>query len=160
MRTAEGYDFLMRMKDGTDQKPKLGADGIAIFPRRDELVYCPLISRSLYSVPISALIDEAVSEDVLAGMVKVKAMKPASDGLLEGPNGELWITDYENARVQKWTGTAWATVASFPKYEWPDTLSLQGGWVYAIANQLQRQPQYHRGHDLRRKPYRLVRFRG
>ncbi|RYG36820.1 gluconolaconase [bacterium] len=160
MSTAEGYGLLMRMKDGTDQRVKIGSDGIAIFPRRDELVYCPLVSNTLYSVRISDLIDDAVSDDELGGKVVTKAKKPGSDGLLEGPNGELWILDYENARIQKWNGTDWTTSASLPKYEWPDTLALHQGWVYTIANQLQRQPQYHRGHDLRKKPYRLVRFRG
>lgn len=160
MPTAEGYGLLKRNKDGTDERVKLGSDGIAIFPRRDELVYCPLVSNTLYSVPISALIDPNRTDDEVATLVSAKATKPGSDGLLEGPNGELWITDFENAQVRRWNGNAFIPVASLPKHEWPDTMSLSGGWIYVTANQLQRQPQYHRGHDLRVKPYRLVRFRG
>jgi hypothetical protein len=41
---------------------------------------------------------------------------------------------------------------------WPDTLSVASdGYLYAIANQLHRQPDYHNGKDLRQKPYSLFR---
>jgi sugar lactone lactonase YvrE len=44
---------------------------------------------------------------------------------------------------------------------WPDTLSLAAadGYLYVTANQLHRQARYHKGSDLRRKPYTLFRVR-
>jgi sugar lactone lactonase YvrE len=42
---------------------------------------------------------------------------------------------------------------------WPDTLSLAAdGYLYVTANQLHRQARYHKGNDLRRKPYTLFRI--
>ena len=41
---------------------------------------------------------------------------------------------------------------------WPDTLSVAAdGYLYMICNQLHRQPKFHFGNDLRKKPYVLFR---
>jgi sugar lactone lactonase YvrE len=43
---------------------------------------------------------------------------------------------------------------------WPDTLSLAtDGYLYVTANQLHRQARFHKGRDLRRRPYTLFRVR-
>ncbi len=158
MKTAEGYPLLVRPKPGVVKKPTLGADGLAIFPDEDRLVWCPLISRQTYEAPISALVDPDVSDEDLAAKVRTALRKPASDGLHEAPNGALLATDYENARILEFRGTTPRTLLQAPRYEWPDTLSVANGRVYAILNQLQRQKEYHEGKDLRKKPYRLVSF--
>jgi sugar lactone lactonase YvrE len=44
-----------------------------------------------------------------------------------------------------------------PRLLWPDALSVAtDGHLYVTANQLHRQARYHRGKDLREKPYSLI----
>jgi sugar lactone lactonase YvrE len=51
-------------------------------------------------------------------------------------------------------------VAHDQRLLWPDTLSLAvDGYLYVTANQLHRQARFHKGRDLRRKPYVLFRIR-
>jgi hypothetical protein len=43
---------------------------------------------------------------------------------------------------------------------WPDTLSVaRNSYLYFTANQLHRQPNFHNGKDLRRKPYSIYRVK-
>jgi hypothetical protein len=43
---------------------------------------------------------------------------------------------------------------------WPDTLSLAAdGYLYFTVNQIERQPPFNDGHDLRVKPYVLFRVK-
>ena len=43
---------------------------------------------------------------------------------------------------------------------WPDSLSLAvDGYLYVTCNQLHRQPKFHNGADLRKKPYYLFRVK-
>jgi sugar lactone lactonase YvrE len=52
------------------------------------------------------------------------------------------------------------TLVHDPRALWPDTMSVAGdGYLYFIANQLHRQPDYHEGKDLRDKPYSLFRVK-
>lgn len=154
----EGERLLMRKKFGNPTKPTIGSDGIAIAPRRDRLYYCPLVSRKLYSVSISSLIDRNRTEDQVAATVRDEGVKGASDGMIADANGTLYVTDFERNQVKRRNGDgSYTTVIQLPKYEWPDTLAIgPGGWLYVTANQLQRQKNY-RVKDMRTRPYRLVR---
>jgi len=53
----------------------------------------------------------------------------------------------------------YATIVSDPRMIWPDSMSLtnSGGQIYFTANQLNRQPRFHGGEDLRQKPYAVFR---
>ena len=92
--------------------------------------------------------------------MKDEGPKPPSDGLLCGPDGTLYATDYVGHRVARRVGRGdWRTVLTVQPYEWPDTLSMgPGGWLYAMANGLQRQKEYQ-VRDKRIRPYRLIRAR-
>ncbi len=154
----EGQRFVMRTKYGAPTKPSLGSDGIAIAPRRDRLYYCPLISRKLYSVAISSLIDRSKTDSDVAATVHDEGTKGASDGMIAGADGTLYVTDFERNQVKRRNADGtYTAVIQLPAYEWPDTLAIgPGGWLYVTANQLQRQKNY-RLKDMRKRPYRLVR---
>ena len=156
----EGQRLMMRKKFGLPTPPKMGADGIAISPRRDRLYYCPLVSRTLYSVSISALVDRSQDDEAVAATVRNEGKKGASDGILAAADGTLFVTDYERHQVKRRNGDgSYAPVIQLPSHEWPDTLALgPGGWLYVTANGLHRQKEY-RVEDMRVKPYRLVRTR-
>ena len=84
----------------------------------------------------------------------------ASDGLESDTSGYIYSTNYEhNAILRRSSDGKWETIAHDPHLLWPDTLSLStDGYLYITANQLHRQARFHRGQDLRKKPYTLFRI--
>lgn len=135
-----------------------GSDGIAISSDGAKLFYSPLSSRRLYAVSTDALAAADSSDADVAATVEDLGDKGASDGLESDAEGRVYATNYENDAVLRRTPDGvWQTVAADPRLLWPDTLSLEGGYLYFTANQLHRQPRFHDGRDEREKPYLLFR---
>jgi sugar lactone lactonase YvrE len=159
----EGRPFLEHQPDGSvKQGADMGSDGIAISADGARLYYCPLGSRKLYSVDTEALIDRSLDDSDVAATVTDEGDKGgASDGLESDAAGHIYSTNYEhNAILRRLPGGKWETVAHDQRLLWPDTLSVAAdGYLYVTANQLHRQARYHKGRDLRRKPYILFRVR-
>ena len=154
------------LSDPADEPPSylgLGADGIAITD--DALFYRPLASRRLYSVPLDLLADPGTDPQTLANAVTDYGdLGFASDGLESDTSGRIYLTNYEDGAVLRFTpdaplGDHFETLLYNAVVIWPDTLSLAAdGSLYLTVNQLNRQPTYHNGEDLRRPPYKLIRI--
>jgi sugar lactone lactonase YvrE len=73
----------------------------------------------------------------------------------------VYLSDYEHNAIRRRNSNGEIeTLAHDPRILWPDTLSLAAdGYLYFIANQIERQPPFHNGSDLRQKPYVLFRFK-
>lgn len=161
----EGQPLLEHQPDGSvKQGAGMGADGIAISSDGARVYYCPLGSRKLYSVDTDALADQSLDDREEVGFtVNDEGDRGgAADGLESDAAGYIYSTNYEhNAILRRRSGGGqWETVAHDPRLLWPDTLSLAAdGYLYVTANQLHRQARFHKGHDLRRKPYTLFRIR-
>ncbi|RPD94236.1 gluconolaconase [Candidatus Pantoea deserta] len=157
----EGETLLQRHADGTTAPFSVASDGIAISPDGKTLYYSPLSGRHLYSVSTDLLRDPDVSEAQLAAAVKDLGEKGASDGLETDAAGVVYAGDYERNAIRKRSVDGqWSTVAHGPEILWPDTLSVgPDGYLYFTVNQLNRQPGFHGGKDLRQKPYALMRVK-
>jgi sugar lactone lactonase YvrE len=159
----EGRPFLERQPDGSVKHgASMGSDGIAINADGTRLYYCPLGSRKLYSVDTNALSDQSLKEqEVGATVIDEGDRGGASDGLESDSAGNIYSTNYEhNAILRRSQDKRWETLTHDPRLLWPDTLSLAtDGYLYVTANQLHRQARFHKGKDLRRKPYSLFRIR-
>jgi sugar lactone lactonase YvrE len=159
----EGRPFLEQQPDGSvKQGASMGSDGIAIGADGTRLYYCPLGSRKLYSVSTDALSNRSLDEREVGSTVMDEGDKGgASDGLESDASGGIYATNYEhNAILRRGIDRKWETVAHHPRLLWPDTLSVAAdGYLYVTANQLHRQARFHKGQDLRRKPYVLFRVR-
>jgi sugar lactone lactonase YvrE len=158
----EGRPFLEHQPDGSvKQGAGMGSDGIAISSDGVRLYYCPLGSRKLYSVDTDTLTNRSLGDrEVTATVTDEGDRGGASDGLESDAAGNIYSTNYEhNAILRRHLDREWETVTHDPRLLWPDTLSLAAdGYLYVTANQLHRQARYHKGHDLRRKPYILFRI--
>src|SRR5690242_19368184 len=160
----EGRPLLEHQPDGSvKQGAGMGADGIAISSDGARLYYCPLGSRKLYSVDTDALADQSLGDREKVGVtVNDEGDRGgAADGLESDAAGYIYSTNYEhNAILRRRSGGGqWETIAHDTRLLWPDTLSLAAdGYLYVTANQLHRQARFHKGHDLRRKPYTLFRI--
>jgi sugar lactone lactonase YvrE len=141
---------------------RAGCDGIAISADGQRLFYCPLAGRHLYSVSVDALVDQKRSDRQVGETVLDLGDKGfASDGLESDAADRLYLTDYENSaiHVRNPDGT-YATLAQGALLRWPDSLSMgSDGYLYVTANQLDLQPRFHNGQDLRRQPYHLFRIK-
>ena len=149
---------------GQDGKPKtmaVASDGIALSADGKTLYFSALSSRHLFAVPTEMLRDASVSEAQLNAAVKDLGEKGASDGLESDANGAVYAGDYEHNGIRKRLADgSWQTIVHDPRVLWPDTLSVgPDGYLYFIANQLQRQAGFHNGKDLREKPYSLLRVK-
>ena len=145
---------------GARSRWALGSDGIAIDPGRGLLYYCPLSSRHLYSVSLDALSNQKRSDaDVAKTVVDLGDKGGASDGLESDAAGRVYATDYEHNLIRRRDlNGSWETLVHDPRMLWPDTLSLDSGYLYFTCNQLHRQKQFHGGKDLRVQPYYLFRI--
>ncbi|MBX7269363.1 gluconolaconase [Micromonospora sp. Llam7] len=158
----EGRPFLQRPPDRPAEPVMIGSDGIAISADGARLHYCPLASRQWYSVATDALADVSAGEAEVAATVVHEGDKgTGSDGLESDDAGRVYLTSYEhNAVLRRRPDGEYETVVHDPRLLWPDTMSLAvDGHLYVTANQLHRQPGYHGGKDLRRRPYLLFRTR-
>ena len=162
----EGRPFLEPQPDGSVQQGAgMGTDGIAISADGARLYYCPLGSRKLYSVDTDALCDRSLDEKAVAATVRDEGDRGgASDGLESDAEGYIYSTNYEHNGILRRNfnekNSVWKTVVHDPRLLWADTLSLAtDGYLYVTSNELHRQPRYHDGRDLRRKPYALFRVR-
>ncbi|MNW98918.1 Major royal jelly protein [compost metagenome] len=158
----EGQQALItKSPDGKPKTLTVASDGIALSADGKTLYFCPLSSRHLYSVPTALLRDPNVSESQLAAAVQDLGEKGASDGLEADANGAVYAGDYEHNSIRKRLADgSWQTIVHDPRVLWPDTLSIgPDGYLYFIANQLQRQAGFHDGKDLRDKPYSLLRVK-
>ena len=149
---------------GPEGKPKtmgVASDGIALSADGKTLYFSALSSRHLFAVPTEMLRDASVSEAQLNAAVKDLGEKGASDGLESDANGAVYAGDYEHNGIRKRLADgSWQTIVHDPRVLWPDTLSVgPDGYLYFIANQLQRQAGFHNGKDLREKPYSLLRVK-
>ena len=158
----EGEVLQLRLPGQSPMRFAVGSDGIAISPDGKILYYCPLTSRHLYSVSVDALADQSQSDSEVAATVKDLGEKGgASDGLESDAQGRVYLSDYEHDAIRRRTSDgAIDTLVHDPRVLWPDTLSLAAdGYLYFTANQIERQPSFHNGRDLRKKPYVLFRVK-
>lgn len=157
----EGETLLQRHADGTTAPFSVASDGIALSPDGKTLYFSPLSGRHLYAVPTALLRDPQVTEAQLSAAVKDLGEKGASDGLESDASGAVYAGDYERNAIRKLSvGGQWTTLAHGPEILWPDTLSVgPDGYLYFTVNQLNRQPGFHGGKDLRQKPYALLRVK-
>lgn len=157
----EGETLLQRHADGTTAPFSVASDGIALSPDGKTLYFSPLSGRHLYAVPTALLRDPQVTEAQLSAAVKDLGEKGASDGLESDASGAVYAGDYERNAIRKLSVDGqWTTLAHGPEILWPDTLSVgPDGYLYFTVNQLNRQPGFHGGKDLRQKPYALLRVK-
>lgn len=158
----EGKPLMNRPRGGAPSHLNMGADGIAISHDGKRLYYCPLASRRLYSVSVSALADERLTDAQVAATVEDLGDKgTAADGLESDDKGRIYVTSYEHQGIlRRRPDGIYETIVHDPLVFWPDTLSVaKDGYLYFTNNQLERMSRFNSGTDLREKPYTMFRVR-
>lgn len=133
--------------DPQPKGPRAGADGIALTPQRDMVVFTPLTSHKLYAIKTSVLRDDSLGAKVVADSVATIDLGDkdfSSDGIIFDHLGRLFIGDLDHSAVWQvnihrptsaWSsvpaGTAPTVTADMVRLahdtaamQWPDTIAF------------------------------------
>lgn len=146
----------------TGKAPAFKADGIAFDQKGGWLYYHPLAGVTLYRIKTAFLRHANLSDDERAAKVEKLGTTPKPDGMLEAPEGSIYLTAIEKngiARFNPATGKTKLLVHD-SRLKWPDTLAHgPDGWIYVTTSQIHRMPKYHDGKSLQEGPFLLLRFK-
>jgi sugar lactone lactonase YvrE len=143
--------------------PQIASDGIALDVKKGYLYYHALTGHTLYRIKTDFLTDEKLSEKDLESKIENVGQTPAPDGMLEGPDGSVYLTDLENSRVVRWNPASKHVepVIADRRLLWPDTLSWgPNGEIYVTASQIENMPRFNNGKSTRTEPYKLWKISG
>jgi sugar lactone lactonase YvrE len=151
------------LEQRTQKSPQVGSDGIALDAKNGYLYYHALTGHTLYRIKTSYLTDKNLSKHDLESKVETVAQTPAPDGMLEAPDGSIYLTDLEDSAIVRWnvaTNKIDKIIAD-KRLLWPDTLSWgPGGELYVTASQIENMPRFNNGKSTRTEPYKLFKVTG
>jgi sugar lactone lactonase YvrE len=161
-----GFKLIVDGRELIDQQkkasPQINADGIALDLKNDFLYYHALTGHTLYRIKTQYLRDPNLSKGDLESKVEKMAETPAPDGMIEAPDGSVYLTDIEHGAIVRWDAPAGGNqVIQDKRLSWPDTLSWgpEGG-LYVTCSQIQNSPRFNGGRNVRADPYRLFKIVG
>lgn len=145
----------------TGKTPVIHSDGIALDAKKGVLYYQALSGHTLYQVSLDDLTNEQLSEAELESRVKKIAETPRTDGMLESPDGKVYLTAFEEnsiVRVDPATGEV-EVVLNDKRLQWPDTLAWgPDGSLFVTTSQIHRMPNFNSGVDKRQGPFAVYRM--
>jgi sugar lactone lactonase YvrE len=148
-------------KFGDNTTPQVHSDGIAIDPKHEYVYYKALVGRTLYRVPITALLDESLSPDALGNAVERVAVTEPTDGLEFDAQGNLYLTSLEwNAIKLLRPDGRIEVLARATDFLWPDTIAMShDGNLLFSTSQFHMMPAFNGDVDKRTPPYKVFRLK-
>ena len=143
--TVDGKQLLDQEKK---TPPQIASDGIALDIKNGYLYYHALTGHTLYRINTAALTDEKLSKSDLESKVETVAQTAPPDGMLESPDGSIYLTDLEGNAIARWNAATnkVETVITDKRLLWPDTLAWgPTGDLYVTASQIQNMPRFNGG---------------
>jgi sugar lactone lactonase YvrE len=141
---------------GEDGKPpQVHSDSIALDVKREHLYYQALTGKTLYRVPIDALLDVKLSPDALGARVERVATTQPTDGMEFDAQGNLYMTALEESAIKVLHPDGKLEIlAQSAEFEWPDSIAITSkGELYFTASQIHRMPGFYGGVDRRKLPF-------
>jgi hypothetical protein len=80
---------------------QIASDGIALDAKNGYLYYHALTAHTLYRIKTSFLTDEKLGKSELESKVENVGQTPDHDGMLEGDDGSVYLTDLEHSAVAR-----------------------------------------------------------
>ncbi len=145
------------------QPPQIASDGIAFDAQNDFVYYHALTGHTLYRIKAAYLRDAKMKARDLAAKIENLGPTPAPDGMLEAPDGSVYLTEIETSGIGRWDPATKqvGSVIEDKRLSWPDTMSWgPDGSLYVTASQIQNMPRFNNGKSARTEPYRLFRVSG
>ena len=163
----KGFKLAVDGRELIDQQkkvpPQIASDGIALDASNGYLYYHALTAHTLYRIKTTFLTDEKLSKKDLESKVEKVGQTPAPDGMLEAPDGSIYLTDLEHNAVVHWNPATKSLeqVVAGKRLSWPDTLSWGPNHeLYVTASQIENMPRFNNGRSTRTEPYKLWKITG
>ena len=144
--------------DQKNSPPQINADGIALDSQNDYVYFHALTGHTLYRIKTVYLKDADLSRDDIEPKVESVIQTSAPDGMLEAPDGSVYLTDIEHNAIVRFDPIANKIdqVIADKRLSWPDSMSWgPGGTIYVTASQIQNMPRFNKGKDAHVDPYKL-----
>ncbi len=147
--------------DGSEVRPRVGINPIAIDKDGEWLYYGPMHGRSMYRIRTADLRNAKLYPDDLAASVERWSDKPICDGISIDNAGNVYLGDLANNAIGViGADRQYRVLISDPRLSWVDAFSFGGGgYLYAVINQLHRSAVLNAGESATKPPYLIVRFR-
>jgi sugar lactone lactonase YvrE len=163
----KGFKLVVDGRELIDQQkkapPQIASDGIALDSKNGYLYYHALTAHTLYRIKTTFLTDEKLSKKDLESKVENVGQTPAPDGMLEAPDGSVYMTDLEHNAIVRWNPATKSVeqVIADKRLMWPDTLSWgPNGELYVTASQIENMPRFNNGKSMQTEPYKLWKITG
>jgi sugar lactone lactonase YvrE len=163
----KGFKLAVDGRELVDQQkkapPQIASDGIALDAKNGYLYYHALTAHTLYRIKTSFLTDEHLSEKDLESKVENVGHTPPPDGILEAPDGSIYLTDLEHNAVVHWNPQTKSIeqVIADKRLMWPDTLSWgPNEELWVTTSQIENMPRFNNGKSTRTEPYKLWKITG
>ena len=156
------YKYIIDGKELVKEgKPaKFNSDGIALTPDGNWLYYKPLTDDKLYRVKTEYLRDFNLSEADLGGHVEDLGHFASTDGMIFDKSGNLYFGDPQNYRLIRISpDLKMTTIVEDQRLIWPDSYAIAEGYLYVSCSQIQKQPEYNNGVNMRTSPYTVYRIK-
>jgi sugar lactone lactonase YvrE len=143
--------------------PQIHSDGIALDTKNDYLYYHALTGHTLYRIKTQYLKDAKISKSELASKVETVIETPAPDGMLEAPDGSVYLTAIEQNAIVRYdpAKNKIDNVIQDKRLSWPDSLSWgPDGALYVTASQIQNMRRFNEGKSVRTEPYKIFKITG
>ncbi|MGR9108449.1 MAG: L-dopachrome tautomerase-related protein [Gammaproteobacteria bacterium] len=149
---------VMKGKDGTPIRPRIGVNPIVLDSRDEWMYYGPMSGTSLYRIPADALARLGTNDIELAARVTRYSDKPLCDGISIDQDGNLYLGELAaNAIGVIHPNRQYTRLAQSDDLAWVDSFSFGAGRnLYAVINQLHRSPVLNAGEKLPEAPYLVV----
>lgn len=157
----DGTPVRIRAENGTEIRPRVGINPIALDKAGGWLYFGPMHGLSMYRVSTAALRDTAISHVDLGSRVERWSDKPICDGISIDDAGNLYLGDLpKNAIGVIGPDRRYRVLIEDARLSWIDAFSFgPDGYLYTVANQLHRSAVLNGGKAATKPPYLILRFK-
>jgi sugar lactone lactonase YvrE len=157
----DGTPVRIRAEDGTEFRPRIGINPIALDSRGDWLYYGPMHARSMYRIRSADLRNTKLSSDDLANSVERWSDKPICDGISIDDAGNIYLGDLANNAIGViGPDRIYRQLIADPRLSWVDAFSFGADKdLYLVANQLHRSAVLNAGISTVQPPYQILKFK-
>ena len=150
----------MLTEDGTEIRPRIGVNPIAIDQTGEWLYFGPMHATSLYRVATADLRDTGLTAEQLAERVERFADKPICDGISIDHDGNIYLGDLAaNAIGVIGPDRQYRTLVADERLSWVDAFSFgPDGHLYTVVNQLHRTAALNGGQEATEPPYLVLKL--